>query len=184
MGKSIIKRNGYGNGTFIETRMFLSEAYLSLGQPGSAPVISSVSVQILMMLLGKRQFSQAKKGGKKIRERTDDNRFTLTYKEITSYGYRLDRTGNRVKGNITQPRATRAIDELMAKGFIDIVEYGGAYEKHKSKYSLIDDWKNWKVGDAPVRLRERDIRRGFQGKRLGAANRDSCPHERCTPTHT
>jgi hypothetical protein len=44
-------KNGYGKGTFVETRMFLSEAFLSLGQPGTAPFISSVSAQVLIMFL-------------------------------------------------------------------------------------------------------------------------------------
>ena len=185
MGKSGKKKNGYGTGTFIEARMFLSEAYLSLGQPGSCPSVSSVSVQILTMLLGKRQFGEIKDHkGRKVKERVDDNKFTLTYKEITSYGSRIDKNGNRVKGTITQPKATRAIDELLAKGFIKIAEYGGAYEKHKSKYSLVDDWKNWKAGDTPIRSREKDRRRGYQGKGLGAVKTDYCTHERCTPTHT
>lgn len=185
MSKSAKKKNGYGTGTFIDTRMFLSEAFLSLGQPGSGPFVSSVSVQILMMFLGKRQFSTtAKKNGKQVRERLDDNEFTLTYEEITSYGYRIDKNGNRVKGAITQPRATRGFDELLAKGFIEIAEYGGAYEKHKSKYSLVDDWKNWKAGDDPMRLRKKDRQRGYQGKGLGAVKTGHCTHERCTPTHT
>jgi hypothetical protein len=96
---------------------------------------------------------------------------------------------------MTQPKATRAIDELLAKGFIEIVEYGGAYEKHKSVYALIDDWMNWKVGDTPIRLRKRERQRGYQGKGLGSVKQKTAhtnvahphTHERCTPpneTHT
>jgi hypothetical protein len=195
MGNSRKKKNGYGKGTFIETNMILSEAFISLGQRGTCPTVSSASVQILMMLLAKRQYAKAKRNGKRVRERIDGNKFTLTYEEITSYGHRIDKKENRVKGAITQPRVTRAIDELLAKGFIQIAEYGGAYDKHKSKYSLVDDWMTWKVGDPPVRERQRDIKRGYQGQGLGAAKQSTAhtnvahphTHERCTPpleTHT
>ncbi len=164
--------NGYGKGTFIDTKMFLSEAFLSLGQPGTSPAISSVSTQVLIMILGKRQFSNAKdRKGLKTKQRTDDNRFALTYKELLSYGARLDRNGNRVKGCMTIPKITRAIDELLAKGFIEVVEYGGAYEKHKSIYALVDDWATWKVGDPPIRIRSNDVKRGYQGKPLGAVKK-------------
>ena len=189
MNKSGKNRNGYGKGTFIDTKMFLSGAFLSLGQPGSGPFVSSVSVQILMMFLGKRQYAKAKIKGQNVIERIDDNKFTLTYKEITSYGCRLEKNGNRVKGAITQPRATRGIDELLAKGFIEIAEHGGAYEKHKSKYSLVDNWMNWRIGDAPVRRRGKDCWRGFQGKKLGVLKQIIAhtnvahphTHERCIP---
>lgn len=189
-------KNGFGKGTFLETKMFLSEAFLSLGQPGTCPYVSSVSTQVLIMLLGKRQFGSVRdRKGQIIKERKDENRFTLTYKELLAYGARLRRTSERVSGAMTQPQATRAIDELLAKGFIMIVEYGGAYEKHKSVYALVDDWMNWRVGDPPIRLRQKERQRGYQGKRLGATKQETAhtnvahphAHERCTPlrkTHT
>lgn len=142
-----------------------------------------------MMFLGKRQFTEIKnRKGQRIMERTDDNRFTLSYKELLSYGYRLDKSGTRVKGVMTQPRATRAIDELLAKGFIEIVEYGGCFEKHKTVYGLVDDWQGWHVGDPPIRTRQQDRRRGFQGKLLGAVKSNTAhtgvahphTHRRCT----
>jgi hypothetical protein len=167
------KKNGYGKGTFIETKMFLSEAYLSLGQQDSCPYVSSASVHLLTMLLGKRQFSKVpgRKGSQKIQMRSDDNKFTLTYKEIQSYGSRMNKKGEIVKGMITQPRLTRALDELLWKGFIEIHVYGGAFEKHKSVYGLSDAWVNWHWGDTAIRERKRDFRRGgkgFQGAGKGA----------------
>jgi len=127
--------------------------------------------KLLLMLLAKRQFGEIKKNkNQKVKTRTDDNKITLTYKEIQSYGSRINRDGARVNGMITQPQATRAIDELLAKGFIEIVEYGGAYEKHKTVYSLTEDYSQWRWGDPPIRKRKRDIRRGFQGAKKGVAN--------------
>jgi len=150
------KSNGYGEGTFVKSRIFLSPAFLSLGQPGTAPSVSNCSAQILLLFLGKRQYGTRKnRGGKKVLERTDENRFTMTYKELDARG-------------ISQQRATRAFDELLAKGFISVVDPGGAYEKHKTVYAIERDYRAWRPGDPPVRARKKDVRRGYQGKGLGA----------------
>jgi hypothetical protein len=156
MGKK--NGNGYGKGTFVETRMFLSKAFINLGKRGSSDTVSSYSIPMLMMFLGKRKFAEIKQQGQKKQVRSDDNRFYLTYKELASHG-------------ITQPAATRAIDELLAKGFVGIVEPGGAFDKHKTVYSLVEDWMKWKPGDPPMRVRPKDVKRGFQGKGLGAVEK-------------
>lgn len=172
MGKKK-NRNGYGKGSFIETKMVLSPAFISLGQRGSCEYVSSASNLVLICLLLKRGFSKGKdrKGIEKQYKRTDDNRFTFTYKELSNKPL-----------NISQPRATRAIDELLAKGFIEIHDPGGMYEKHKAVYGLVDDWQGWRPGDQPIRRRERDIKRGWQGKKLGAVKQIS--HTSTLPTDT
>jgi len=35
------KKNGYGEGTFIETKMFRSPAWMSLGEKGTAPQVTT-----------------------------------------------------------------------------------------------------------------------------------------------
>lgn len=76
------KGNGYGAGTFLDSKMSLSPAFLSLGDKGTAPVVSISSLKVLILLLMKRQYGFRKHKGQKVRERTDGNRFTLTYKEL------------------------------------------------------------------------------------------------------
>ena len=143
-------KNGYGKGSFIESSILLSPAWMSLGRPGTSKTVSSCSCQMLSLLLLKRQFGDVKdRNGKKKKQRTDDNRFTLTYKELMSFG-------------ISQKMITRAIDELLAKGFIDIIDPGGAYNKHKAVYALVEDFKRWRPGDPPVKERSRDVYRGYQ----------------------
>lgn len=157
MGKKNVNR--YGKGTFIDTKLYLSQAYINLGKPGTSPTVSSYSHALLAMFLGLRQFGTVKdRKGQRQYKRTDDNRFYLTYKELASRG-------------ITQPAATRAIDELLAKGFIEIIERGGAFDKHKTVYSLVVDWQTWKPSDPPVRKRLQDVKRGFQGKGLGTVEK-------------
>lgn len=144
------KKNGYGEGTFLETKMFLSPAWMSLGEKGTAPQVTSCSAKVLVLFLGKRRYGYSRRKDQKIRERTDGNRLTLTYKELESHG-------------ISNKKSTRAIDELLAKGFISIVDPGGAYEKHKAIYALEEDYRRWRPGDGPIRVRERDVLRGYQG---------------------
>jgi len=158
-------KNGYGKGTFIETEMFLSKAFISLGVKETAPTVSSYSVNILIMLLGKRQYGKAKDSkGEKKRIRTDDNHFTLTYKELDERG-------------IPQKSATRAFDELLAKGFIKIVDPGGAFEKHKAIYALSDDYLLWQPGQTMAK-RVRDVLRGYQKSKITADVNDGHPHRR------
>ncbi len=129
---------------------------------------------MLHSLLLRRQFANVKdRKGVKGKERTDDNRFTLSYAELESPPF-----------NFSQPKITRGKDELLAKGFIAIVNPGGAYEKDKTIVKLVDDWRNWKPGDPPRRIRNRDVHRGYQGKGLGVAKKNYRTRQRMTPTHT
>lgn len=150
MGKK--KSNGFGKWTRLVTKMALSEAFLSLGQSGTSPIVTGISKDILFNLLFKRKYGKYKKKGQEIWKRSDDNRFTMTYKELTNAPYRYTKT-----------KITRAKDELLAKGFINIVNRGGATKKDKAIVELVDDWKKWRVGDKPIRTRAMDAHRGYQG---------------------
>lgn len=164
MGKK--KGNGYGKGTWVDTQLYLSPAFINLGKRGSSPTVSSHSHAMLMMFLGKRQFGTGKdRKGQKQKQRTDENRFHLTYDELEHWG-------------ISQTAATRCIDELLAKGFIGIAEAGGAFDKHKTVYELTEDWRKWRLGFKPIRTRKKDVRRGFQGRGKGAVEK----HFQHTPT--
>lgn len=74
---------------------------------------------------------------------------------------------------ISQKRVARAIDELLAKGFIEIINPGGLYDKDKAIYGLTDDYRKWRPGDPPMRTRSRDVQRGYQGKK-NVADADDC----------
>ena len=131
--------------------MILSQAFINLGKSGTSPKVSYASKNILLMLLSKRQFKKLPdgKGGKKT-TRVDDNKFTLTYKELEHFG-------------LTDNTAARGIDELLAKGFISIVDPGGMFEKHKAVYALEEDYLRWNTNDKQViRIRKRDVLRGYQ----------------------
>jgi hypothetical protein len=123
-------------GTYIHREVYESKAFLALG--GAAP-------QVLILIFGKRIFQSV--DGKKTCTNCDN--LSFTYIEA------------KKKYGITQPRLTRAIDELLAKGFITVKHPGGAYQQDKTIYALSDQWKIWKPGKV-VEERTKDTRqRGF-----------------------
>jgi len=129
-------------GTWIEREMFESPAYLAL---------RGFSPQLLTILLGKRQFTTVGgKKGKEKRECLNCDSLTFTYVEAHE------------KYAITQPRLTRAYDELMAKGFLTCRYQGGAYKQDKSIYALSNKWRLWRPGMV-FEEREKDtVQRGFR----------------------
>ena len=115
------KHIGNGKGTFVERDLFESPAFVALR--GVAP-------QMLIYILGERIF---KKPNKKSNSRicVNEDQIKLSYIELGKLG-------------ITQPRATRGFDDLLAKGFIKIEHHGGGCQKDQSIYSLSNQYLLWK----------------------------------------
>jgi hypothetical protein len=127
-------------GTFIQREMLESEAYLSL--KGFAP-------QLLTLILLKRQFINHGHKGKQKRVCVNCNKLNITYAEFKN------------KYGVTQPRMTRAIDQLLEKGFLSIIYPGGTYRQDKAVYALSDNWIIWKPGMVFETRKKEGIERGF-----------------------
>jgi hypothetical protein len=132
------KQVGRGKGTFLERDLFESDAFWALR--GGAP-------QLLIYLFGKREFKKSNNG----RYCVNEHELTLSYIELKKLG-------------VTQPRATRGFDELLAKGFIELVHHGGGYQKDQSIYGLSSNWLLWKKRTV-FSERPTVFKRGFQGGR-------------------
>lgn len=147
-------------GTFIYREMLQSKAFLSL--KGFAP-------QLLLLFLDARKREMVKtRKGVKFKKWIDDN-LTMPYA-------RLEKTYS-----ITRPRIVRAIDELLAKGFLEVRHAGGTFKKDKSIYALSDNYLIWRPGTVFSR-RKYDIVRGYQKKKISERKRTHT-HER-KRTHT
>ena len=120
--------------------MLESKAYLSL--TGFAP-------QLLTIVLGKRRFEKQGRKGKEKWNLVNGDQINITYTEFQR------------EYEITQPKLTRAIDQLLAKGFLTVVHRGGAYRQDKAVYSLSDSWIIWKPGMAIQKREKEQIKRGF-----------------------
>ena len=132
------KHIGGGRGTFVERDLFESPAFISLG--GVAP-------QMLIYLLGKRDFRKPNKNSK-ARICVNEGDLKFSYIELKKLG-------------ITQPRGTRGFDDLLAKGFITIKHHGGGCQKDQNVYALSNRWLLWKKGTV-LEKRPRVMKRGFQ----------------------
>jgi len=133
------KRVGRGKGTFLLSDLYESNAFWAL--TGAAP-------QMLVYLLGKREFRKTNSNNNQ-RICVNADNLTFSYVELKILG-------------VTQPRATRGFDELLAKGFITIVHAGGGCQGDQSIYALSDKWKFWNKGTV-FSERPDVIKRGFQG---------------------
>jgi hypothetical protein len=149
MGK---KKGKFKSGTWVERELFLSRAYLSL--KGFAP-------QMLVLFLGKRDMN------KKTHECLNKNNITMTYAELENIFNRgrHNQYGAKTKDGISRPRITRGFNDLMAKGFINIIRQGGAYQQDKTIYALTDDWSWWQPGQV-IYKRPKDTRQlGYRNKK-------------------
>jgi hypothetical protein len=128
-------------GTFVERSLFESQAFLSL---------RGFSAQLLILFLGKRQRGpdKGRKGEPRVTWSNLSN-LNMTYREL------------KEKHGVPIPRATRAIDDLLAKGFLEIRHQGGAYRQDKTVYALVDKWVLWRPGMV-FSKRDPDVRRGYQ----------------------
>ena len=131
---------------WIDREMFQSKAFIEL--KGFAP-------QLLVLVLGKRQYEKVGRRGKERWILTNGDKINITYTEFSN----KKKFGG--KKGITQPRLTRAIDQLLEKGFISIILPGGTYRHEKAVYALSDSWLIWQPGMV-FETRQRDsLHRGF-----------------------
>ena len=134
------KRNKLPPGTWIEREMFESEAYLAL---------TGFSPQLLTLILAKRQFENHGRKGKQRRICINCDKLNITYTEFKN------------KHGITQPKMTRAIDQLLEKGFLSRIYPGGTYRQDKAVFALSSNWIIWKPGMVFETRDRENVNRGF-----------------------
>ena len=131
------KRNYAPSGTWTPREIIMSRAFNELG--GFAP-------QLLIHFLLKRDMDHKHNVKNK-------NSITMTYLELTNlFGE---------KEGITKNRVIRAIDELLAKGFIKIIRPGGNVQGDKTIYGLSEDWRWWTKGQVINERNSRVMLRGY-----------------------
>ena len=139
-------------GSYIERELYQSKAFMSL---------KAFSVKLLILFFDKRKResrtqAKDKKGNRRMPKFINLGNIAMPYAEIEK------------KYGIKRQTITRAIDDLLAKGFIEIRHHGGCCQHDKTIYALVDSWMLWTPSTAPFSVRQRDVRRGYQGKKVGA----------------
>jgi len=108
---------------FIDRDLIKSKAYLSL--TGIAP-------QVLLVFMSKRKMARIKSNGNKRKDTwviSNNGLITFPYLEA-QHAY-----------NISQQRFTRAIDQLIEHGFIQVSKDSSGLFGTPSLYSIIDTWR-------------------------------------------
>jgi len=139
-------------GIYIERELYQSEAFLSLGKN---------AIKVLFALLDNRRRETKSKAKNRKGNRRKPKFINLNSLEIP-YGvlekvYKINRSS-----------IPKAIDELLAKGFITISYHGGACKHDKSKYAWSDNYLFWTPNTPPFEVRPKRERHGYQGRRIGA----------------
>ena len=144
------KKTKFQPGTWIEREMFESKAYINLN--GFAP-------QLLTLFLAKRQFEYVGRKGKEKRVCVNCDQLAFTYIEAEK------------KYGVSKPRFSRALSELLAKGFITLAYHGGTYKQDKSLYGLSDRYMLWQPGTVFETRKKRKVTRGYcKPKKTEVAN--------------
>ncbi len=135
----------FQKGTFITRELLLSKAYISL---------SSHAKLILAMFLLKRQMPGNYRSRKSLPKETvlNNGEIELSYKEIQIYGLDIK-------------QISRAFDDVISKGFIEMTQRGGKGKKSYNKYQIIDDWKNYGTDAFIKRNRIKSHGYGFCNKK-------------------
>ena len=125
---------------WLDRELIMSQAFMSL--TGAAP-------HVLLHFMGKRKFDKNKKRGRKTEYLPSNNgQIEYTYKEA-------------VRAGITRPRFTKAIDQLVSMGFIDITHQGsGGVKGDKSTYAISERWRNYGTDEFEKKERPKDTRKG------------------------
>lgn len=103
-------------------------------------------------MLERRMAKVSQKKSKKKRY-TTSNEILIPYSQLNGEPF-----------NMNNSTITRAIDKLLALGFLTITEQGGSRQGHSTKYRFIDKWKTWQSGDEPLEIRKPYPKRGFLNK--------------------
>lgn len=139
-------------GFFCERELYQSEAFLSLNKN---------AIKVLIALLDNRMResqSQAKdkKGNKRKAKFINLDRLKIPYGTLEKV-YKINRSS-----------IPKAIDELLAKGFIKISYHGGACKHDMSTYAWSDNYLFWSLHTAPFETRPKREKHGYQGRKIGA----------------
>jgi DNA-binding PadR family transcriptional regulator len=117
----------------------------------------------LILFLGKRWFEKVGRKGKEKRFCTNCSELVFTYIEAEK------------KYGITKSRFSRAIDDLLAKGFITIKRKGGGYQKDKSVYAISDKWRLWLPNTVIEKRKKEIVQRGFCKPKRGSSTSKIVP---------
>jgi hypothetical protein len=145
------QKNKKLRGAYLEGELVTSRAWLSL---------RTSATQVYCLFLTRLKKEQHGKGKQKRWITTNARELIFPYRKADE------------KFGISQPRFTRAIDELIENGFLDIVKAGIGVANEATVYGLSERWRKYGTRDFEKRPREK-VKRGFCKTRKPPANHAS-----------
>ena len=128
--------SGREKGFYVFDELIRSDAFRGL---------TGTEKEILLFVLSRRKYQKhTKKTPRNAWEPLNGNNLTIPHVAI------VDFFG---KGNEPPPAAStiaKAINALMAHGFIEAISIGGNGKGDMTVYRLAHDWRVWRKGDPPV----------------------------------
>ena len=122
---------------FISRKVITSKAFRSLK--------TAAACQVYMIFLYKCQWKLIEGSPKRKKEYYIANNGEIQF----TYDEALDKWG------ITQKKFTKAIDELVRVGLIDITKSGFGLQKDKSLYAISDRWEKFGTDEFVVKKRQK-----------------------------
>ena len=127
---------GREKGTYIVEELIQSDAFRTL---------TKTETDLLLFVLQRRKYQKhTKKTPRNTWEPLNGNNMTLPHVAIVDFFS---------QGNEPHPvgsTITRAINKLMARGFLEVISVGGNGKGDMTVYRLAYDWRVWRKGDPPV----------------------------------
>ena len=140
--------------TWIENDLINSKAFNNL--TGYAPVL-------LLHLFQRRKFQNLSTSKRERYVCMNKDEINIPYSEFKD------------KFKIHKDKLARAIDQLLARGFVSLNHQGGAFKQDKSVYALSKKWNTWQPGNVIETRPKINIKRGFlnnkEANRNGQKNR-------------
>lgn len=134
---------------FVDRLAITSEAFLSLK--------TAAACQVFMIFLNKCQWKPIEGSAKRSKEYYLANQGEVQF----TYDEALEKWG------ITQKKFTKALDELVRVGLIDITKSGFGLQKDKSLYAISDRWEKFGTDEFVVKKRQK------RKQQLGFTKRNS-----------
>ena len=122
---------------FVSRKQITSEAFRDLK--------TAAACQVYMIFLYKCQMKPVEGSPRRKNEYCIANNGEIQF----SYDEALEKWG------ITQKRFTKALDELVRVGLIDITKSGFGLHKDKSLYAISDRWKKFRTDEFVVKKRQK-----------------------------
>jgi hypothetical protein len=127
---------GKEKGFWVFDELIQSDAFRSL---------TGTEKEILMFVLSRRKYPRpTKKTPRNAWDPLNGSNMTIPYVAIVEFFG---------KGNVPPPvpsTITRAINALMARGFLEAISVGGNGKGDMTVYRLANDWRTWRKDDPPV----------------------------------